>query len=333
MNEVVSVGRSGLRCSPIISGALWWLDAQSAAWSEGEWRSELDRQRGLGFDMLWLANVPGSIDLPGDPVARILDLCAVLGMEAILDTGSTAGWYERLDLEREAAFCRSCIERVAQRYGGHSAFRYWYVPHEIYACWGEMARYIDDLYPRLVSCCRAAVAIPVTLSPFFILDRNRVFGDYQYCEPDEYESYWGKLITRSGFDIIMLQDSGEHFSYVTNQQRKPFFEAMRNACERSGAKLWGNVECAEFECESIEAYERTYGRIHHCKVKDAPWRPVPVDRLKEKLYLAARYSERIVTWGYREYGRPELGPMSSRWFEDYHCYAESEARARREAPR
>ena len=63
-------------------------------------------------------------------------------------------------------------------------------------------------------------------------------------------------IRRSGADIIMLQDSGEHFSYVTNKQRRPFFDAMHQACRASSAKLWGNVEVAEWdELPPLEAPE------------------------------------------------------------------------------
>ncbi len=100
----------------------------------------------------------------------------------------------------------------------------------------------------------AAPRKPVTLSPFFILDREKVFGDFRYATPEEYAQFWTGLIRRSGFDIIMLQDSGEHFSYVTNEQRRPFFAAMQSACMAAGAGLWGNVETAEFECPSIEEY-------------------------------------------------------------------------------
>ena len=89
-------------------------------------------------------------------------------------------------------------------------------------------------------------------------------------------AYLSRLIKLSGFDIIMLRDGGEHFSYVTNDMRRPFFEAMSRA--------------------------------------------VPIDRLREKLDLAAEYSEEIVTWGYREYCRPALGDAARKWYDDYKAY-------------
>ena len=303
-----------MRCLPRISGPLWWLDPESARWSESEWRDELDRQHRIGFDLLWLLNAPSDVD----GLQTILDLCARRKVQVILDTGSSSLWYNRLDIKKELDICGRNIERIGQRFKGHPAFYAWYVPHEIYMCWGEFAAYMDELYPRLAEKCKASADLPVTVSPFFILDRDKVFGDFRFNEPDEYQAYWARLIRKSGLDIVMLQDSGEHFSYVTNDQRRPFFQAMANACRQSGARFWGNVETAEFECPSIEEYVRRYGRIHHSAVKNAPWRPVPIQRLKEKLALAAEYSDRIVTWGYKEYCC-----MSPGWIQDYRTYLDS----------
>jgi hypothetical protein len=309
-------------CSPVISRPLWWFNPQQTAeWGRAGWERELDEHRRPGFDLLWLANAPAGLDHEGDPLRMLLDLCGERTVQVILDTGSSGRWYAPLDLEAETALCRRNIQRLGERFAGHAAFHAWYVPHEIYMVWDERLRYVEALYPALVEACKSAAALPVTLSPFFILDRDKVFGDFRFNEPDEYRRFWARLIRRSGFDVIMLQDSGEHFSYVTDAQRKPFFEAMQAACREGGARFWGNVETAEFECPSIEEYVTRYGRVHHSTVKDAPWRPVPLPRLRGKLDLAARYCERIVTWGYREFCRPALGPAARGWYEAYRRYA------------
>jgi hypothetical protein len=307
-------------CRPLISGALWWLAKPTLDWGESGWRDELDQQRRIGFSLLWLNNVPRALQESPDAVLSIMDLCARRKVKVILDTGTSHKWYNPFEPAQELDFCGGNIIRVAERLRGHPAFSAWYVSHEIYMDWGKRAEQISDLYCGLVERCKNAADLPVTLSPFFILDRDRVFGNFRYNEPDEYESYWTRLIRQADFDVIMLQDSGEHFSYVTNEMRRPFFKAMQAACRNSGAKLWGNVETAEFECDSIEEYIRRYGRVHHSTVKDAPWRPVPLDRLRDKLELAAEYCEDIVTWGYREFCRPSLGPAAEKWHQDYSRY-------------
>lgn len=313
-----------LKCAPLISGPLWWMNpAESAKWGISGWRDELDHQRRIGFDLLWLTNAPSALAHQDNPLDKLMNLCAKRKVKVILDTGSTGKWYLKSDLKDELEFCTKNVRQIGERFAGHPAFYAWYIPHEIYMCWGKFAELIESFYSKLTESCKRAANLPVTLSPFFILDREKVFGDFRYNEPDEYRQYWTKLIKRSGIDVIMLQDSGEHFSYVTNDQRRPFFEAMYNACRDSNARFWGNVETAEYVCQSKEEYIRLYGRVHHSEAKGLPWRPVPIERLKEKLMLAAEYSERIVTWGYREFCRPVLGPEAKKWYDDYRSYVVS----------
>lgn len=315
------------RCVPKISGSLWYLPPDpSAPWSKGlpenigDWKREIKEQRRLGFDLLWFSSVPEVLRSRPDLLHELMDLCAECKMQVILDAGMSPQWYGALNLTEEIAVCADNIGKIGERFRGHPAFHAWYVPHEVYMCWGKFAEYIDELYPRLVERCKAAAPLPVTLSPFFILDREKVFGDFQFNEPAEYEAYWGRLIRRSGFDVIMLQDSGEHFSFCTMEERHPFFAAMHGACQAGGAKLWGNVEVAEYDCPSKQAYITQYGRVHHSNAKGLPWRAVPLERLKAKLALAASYSERIVSWGYREYCRPALGEKSRSWCKEYRRY-------------
>jgi hypothetical protein len=291
-----------------------------------DWERELEDEAGIGFNLLWLSHVAGEFRSPVtlERLGQFLDLCAHRGVQVLLTTDGTEDWHERLDVEKELAYVGKNIQLIAEHFGQHPAFYAWYIPHEIYMTWGEMNDYMRRLYPALVARCKQALPEkPVTLSPFFLLDRDKIFGDYRYAEPDEYCEFWADLIRLSGFDIIMLQDSGEHFSYVTNEQRRPFFEAMAEACRTGGARLWGNVEVAEYICPSLEEFERRYGRIHHSKVRDLPWRPVPIDRLSSKLDLAAEFSERIVAWGYYQFGRPHLNPASAQWYADYQRYLQN----------
>jgi len=311
------------RCRPKISGALWWYDpTESAGWGIDGWRDELDRQSRIGFDLLWLCNTQGAVATDeGVALLRgLLDMCAKRKVRVVLDAGSTGSWYSPLDLKKDLEVCGSHIGKLGKLFAGHPAFFAWYVNQEIYMSWGAQADYIDGLYPGLVERCKKAADLPVTISPFFILDRDKVFGDFRYNEPAEYERFWARLIARSGFDIVMLQDSGEHFSYATNEMRRPFFEAMRGACKSAGARFWGNVETAEYVCPSKEEFVRLYGKIHHAEAKGLPWRAVPIDRLKGKLELAAEFGEEIVTWGYREFCRPALGEAAQKWYSDYRDY-------------
>ena len=295
-----------LKTRPVISGNLRPYRAKG-------WVQDLDEEAALGFNLLWLSHASSALQSPppADPLGELFDMCAKRQVEVILATEATGNWSTTQDLKQELKVVGESIKAYAERYGDRPAFTSWYVPHEIYSDAGhegkDIHKFINELYPAIVEMCKKATpGKPVTLSPFFVLDKHKVFGNYPYIEPEEYQRYWAKLIRRSGFDVIMLQDSGEHFSYVTDEQRRPFFAAMQAACQEGGAHLWGNVEVAEAVCPSIEEYIKRYGRIHHSKVKDMPWRAVPIERLESKLSLAAEYSERIVSWGYYQFGPPGI---------------------------
>jgi len=315
------------KCRPLVAGTLWWYDTrESARWGLSGWRDELKQQAALGFNLLWIPNAPAALSTGEDAAlfCSLMDLCAKRQLKVILGTGATQSWYQQLDLKKELAECGGNITRIADRLKGHPAFWAWYIPHEIYMVWDRADSYIQQLYPGVVERCKRAADLPVTVSPFFLLDRDKVYGDFRFNEPEEYSRYWAGLIRRSGLDIIMLQDSGEHFSYVTNDMRRPLFQAMSEACRKGGAKFWGNVESAEFECSSKEEFVKRYGRVYHSTVRNAPWRPVPINRLREKLSLASEYCENIVTWGYQEYCRPVLGPAARKWYDDYQAYYRSQ---------
>lgn len=312
------------RTLPIISGALRQYNPvfHTEQGMEG-WKRELDEEQAIGFDLLWLAHTSPALENTGtpNPLLELLDLCAAREISVILDTGGTGRWFVDQDLDAELGVTGKHIQTIGECCGTHPAFFGWYIPHEIYVAWDAFGTYVEGLYGGLVERCKASTpGKPVTLSPFFILDQDKVFGDFRYAPPHEYGEYWAALIKRTGIDIVMLQDSGEHFSYVTDAQRRPFFEAMHAAVGSAGATLWGNVETAEFDCPSIEEYVRRYGRVHHGTVKDAPWRAVPMDRLQGKLELAAEFCTRMVTWGYVEKCRPHLGPEAAEWYAAYRDY-------------
>lgn len=310
-----------LPCRPSISGALWSINgANLAIWSDDQLRAELTEQRALGYNLIWLSYTASVIDAPGDPIQRLLDVCSKRHIEVIMDVNMSPSWFTTIDLKSELELCQKHITAMAAKYGGHPAFYAWYIPHEVYMTWGYAEVYQDGLYAGIVEMCKKTGKRPVTLSPFFILDRNKIFGDFRYAEPDEYYSHWRDTLKKSGIDIIMMQDSGEHFSYVTIDQRRPFFKAMKAACDETHTKLWGNVETAEYVCENIDEYIRLYGRVHHSTAVGLPWRAVPMERLRQKLELASGYCERIVCWGYYEFCRPSVGADAVKWYQDYANY-------------
>ena len=149
--------RSKLNCRPVISGTLWWCSSeQSRSWDRTGWRKELQEQKELGFDLLWLTQGPRLIGNKDFSLRQLLDLCAEHQVQVIVDTGSTAKWYAPLDLKKELELCRKNIVAIGEQIAGHPALYAWYIPHEIYMDWGAMHEYVSQLYPALVEFCKKA---------------------------------------------------------------------------------------------------------------------------------------------------------------------------------
>jgi len=151
------------------------------------------------------------------------------------------------------------------------------------------------------TCHGAAPGSVVTISPFFLLDESRRRG-FVYLTPDQYAAWWGKTLAATGIDVLMLQDSGEHLSFFTLEQREPFFAAMAAACQKAGAGFWVNVETGEADVADWDEF------LAQSRAGTVPWRFTPMPWLEKKLELAARYADSIINWGYFPYMAP--GPVA-----------------------
>ena len=100
----------------------------------------------------------------------------------------------------------------------------------------------------------------------------------------------------------MLQDSGEHLSFFTLEQRETFWAATAAACRAAGKQFWLNVETGEAIAANWDDYTKQYW------ANSLQWRVTPMDRLKQKLNCAAYYADGIVNWGYFPYMDPHPLP-------------------------
>lgn len=188
------------------------------------------------------------------------------------------------------------IERYFSRYGHHSSFWGWYLNNEINPI--ENSDYDQSFFWRTIwksivdKCNKIAPETKVTISPFFLLDKEGLRG-FKYLEPFEYEEWWFKTLKETGIDILMLQDSGaEHLSFFTLEEREPFFEAFSNACRRAEKEFWVNVETGQVEANDW---------FHALKMEqnfNRNWAFTDINWLEKKLNLAAEYGTGIVNWGY-----------------------------------
>jgi hypothetical protein len=184
------------------------------------------------------------------------------------------------------------------------------------------------MYRQLTAMCHdQSPQRPVMISPFYMLDSKRITGPVEFYSPQFYTQWWGETLQETQIDILALQDSGaEHVAGTSIEARRPFFKAMQEACLNAGTHFWGNVETAEIKVESFEEYAEKFGWgtwVNEPVTRDY-WKAVEIEKLKDKLQLAATYCEKIITWGYREFYQPSFSSEAARHYNAYIDYLDDQ---------
>lgn len=305
-----------LRTAPLMRGTLWWITYEDhAAWTRAEFDAAIGAQQAVGFDVLWVLNTPQifqkALDTEADGECKdlmglVYDVADGRGMHVLADVPK-GGWYGQTIADEMCDTIQQFVVQFHDRYGEHASFYGWYLNHEINPIAPEdkaQSAYWRGVWRRVVETChRTAPGSVVTISPFFLLDEPRRRG-FVYLAPEQYAAWWGKTLEATGIDVLMLQDSGEHLSFFTLEQREPFFAAVAAACREAGAEFWVNVETGEADVADWDEF------LALSREGTTPWRFTPMPWLEKKLRLAARYADGIINWGYFPYMAP--GPSSGK---------------------
>lgn len=299
-----------LRTAPLIRGTLWWIVYEDHGdWTKEQFAEAIEAQHAVGFDVLWILNAPALLQealkaeaggKPHDIMDMVYSIADEKHMRVIADLPK-GGWYGKTTATEMAREMEEFAVKFHARYGAHESFWAWYLNHEINPIVpggvAESAYWRQAWKGTVEACHRIAPGTVVTISPFFLLDEARVRG-FVYLTPEQYATWWGATLEETGIDILMLQDSGEHLSFFTLEQREPFFAAVAESCHKVGAQFWVNVETGEANVADWDEYLKlsSEGKV--------PWRFTPIDWLERKLCLAARYGDAIINWGYFPYMEP-----------------------------
>lgn len=304
-------------------GTLWWMSPADLNQPIKVWQTELDQLESLGMHVLVL-NGPyvGEAAPAGapDPMEALFEEADRRELAIYVDTLAAPDWWTRADPAPEIARARTRIEALARRYGNHPSFAGFYIPYELYMMWDAQAELIAALYRDISAACkRVSPDKAVMISPFFILDQAGYLGSFRWASPAEYQQFWTALLKQTQVDIVALQDSGEHLSCYTLDERRPFLAAMKAACATAQKQFWINIEVGELGVESLPAYTNRFGyKTHVNDPKTASaWQAVAPDKLRQKLELAGDYTTTTISWGYQQFIRPALGPDATRLHEAY----------------
>lgn len=245
-----------------------------------------------------------------DVLRMIYAIAEEKDMKVIADLNMAGGaLFDQYTVDYVTAQYKTYIPKFHKRYGEYASFWGWYINNELNPLKPgetEISGFWRAVWKSAVDeCKKVAPESAVTISPFYIMDREKHRG-FDFLEPVEYEQWWAKTLSETGIDILMLQDSGaEHLSFFTLEDRRPFFEAFKNACDQAGSELWLNVESGEIDADSWE------DAVKMEQSKTQQWVYTPTEWLAQKLELAAQYGSRIVNWGYYPFMTPtaSTGPF------------------------
>ena len=287
------------QCPPLIRGVLWDVVPDRDG---PKVEAIIDAMAGVGMNLLWILGPNEFLTQAENPVLkRIFDEADHRGWRVILTTSSNGPWYIAWDIPALKKVEDRNILLMARMYGHRRSFFGWYINYEIYVQWDERGRQIRELYNHIGRLTRTATPkARLTISPFFLVDKDQVRDKFRYAPPAEYSAFWSETIRQAGINIVMLQDSSElHCACVDVPTRIAFFKAMQAACRTNHAELWGNVEAVEVASPDMADYARNI-----VEYRRFPW-SFNMTRNVFKLDLASRYSTNLVSWGW-EFWNPIL---------------------------
>lgn len=238
-----------------------------------------------------------------DVLDIIYRIAAEKNMRVISDLNVNGGdVYKNFTVEAAESQYKSFVKKYHDRYGKYKSFWGWYLNNELNPLKENettMSTFWRKIWKSAVTACKnVAPASKVTISPFFLLDKESYRG-FEYLQPITYEKWWSKTLSETGIDILMIQDSGaEHLGFYTIADRRPFLQAFKNACDQSGSELWINVETGEVDAKNWEE------AIQMEKSNTQKWVYTKTEWLAEKLDLATEFGNEIISWGYYPYMNP-----------------------------
>lgn len=300
---VMVLTASLVMAQPIIPdwhGTFLQLGRSNLVWSEKQWADELRAMKALGMETIIISAVAHdeyafyrSSRFPlwqecgtDDPLSTLLKLAEEEGIQVFVGLYSW-DWQRGGEFDEFAKRCLAVADEVWQRYGKHKAFVGWYLlsweienaPHEeniVVQAYRKVIAHLRSLTPKH----------PILIAPYFTLA----------ITPQAFGEGWQKLLSVLKPDIVALQDGVGCERNLTPQNIRPYFAALKEACDRHGVRLWSDLE-----------------------VFDIPsgWQPAPLDRIFAQYVAVRDLVERVVIFEFNHYLSPvqggKAGELYNQW--------------------
>lgn len=239
----------------------------------------------------WMRGVKDWTGEDVSPIQRVLDAGEKHGVDIwlglYLNEKDKYNWWDAVNNNEisssDSATLRYHVERsvdllkdLSKQFGKHPAFGGFYYPVEIANLgfeekenWDLLAWLLDSVAVETHKLGDKKLAI----SPFF---------NTELTPADEWGEMWDYVLSKSAIDIIMLQD-GVGVEPHTIDKIAPFYEAVRNACDKNNKSFWANSEL--FTNKSGDR-----------GTMDAE--PTRIETLLQQMQIEAEYADTFVCFSY-----------------------------------
>ncbi len=266
-------------------------DIPSANWGRDEWARDFRSMKDSGIDTVILIRAGyrdrcafpskvlerrhGYLIVQDDLVQWFLDLAAEHDMGFWFGTYDSGEHWVRGEHAAEVAVNRDFTDEFVQRYGGHVAFKGWYISHEIDAFDESVMRVYEDLAGHL----KGLADLPILISPY---PRGRKQFDQPFTLA-EHADNWGRIFARiQGLvDVVAFQDGQVDYAELPG-----YLKTNADLVRQHKITCWSNVE--------------SFDRDVHIKFPPIAW---PKLRYKIEAALAAGV-DKMITFEYSHFMSP-----------------------------
>jgi hypothetical protein len=172
--------------------------------------------------------MPVTVDLVG----LFLDLAEENDMDLFFGTYDSGKYWMKGDYQKEVDINKAFTEEVVAKYGDKSAFKGWYICHEIDAynsgvmkVYRQLSRHLKDLKD-----------MPILISPY-------IHGKKQFAENPttlkDHEKQWDKVFDEINdcVDIVAFQDGNVGYDELSD-----YLAVNSSLAKKHGLTGWTNVE-------------------------------------------------------------------------------------------
>lgn len=296
-------------------------DIPAHNWGRQEWEREFDTFVDAGIDTLVLircgygerlsypsavlAKAVSPLPVYTDMVEMFLQLSDARDIAFYFGLYDSGYHWVRNDWRTEVDLSRQVAREAWERYGRHSSFRGWYLPHET----ADTSFRIIDINVALATAAREVADLPVLVSPYFLGRAGEATPSARRPapsrSPEEFARQWDEIFSAyQGLVAYCAFQDGTAYE----QGLEEYLRVGRELADGHGIELWTNVE--------------TFDRDMPIHFPPIEWR-----KLVHKLTVAEPYVSKAITFEFSHFLSPNsMWPSAHDLYARYQDYLSGEVR-------